>query len=96
VLRLLVHALASPDKSIRTERDQEYLDDASFELGGMLESLDQFNEPDAYLRTSRCAGNTGDIVEPILLSEFLFDVEGFATNFATAKRNWHRLQSNNG
>lgn len=97
-LDLLRGAIAGADHKTLSTADSDFLEDVCGDLGGLLEELLRFNEPLAYVVVRKPHGwqtetmNFEDIAEDdqILLSDFIFIVDGFVTNFITARRNWVR------
>lgn len=97
-MQLLRRAIAGPGHQTLNAIDSDYLEDTCADLGGILEAMENFRDPRTYLRERRphswmnehLDADEVDGSDPILLSDFLFDVEAFVTNFVTAKRNWSR------
>lgn len=95
---LLPAAVAGIDHRNLSHADKESLDETLAELSGMLEALQTYRNPQRYLRERESSPwleehvnadeLTGD--DPILLSEFVFDVEQFLSNLIYAQRNFRR------
>ncbi|MBY3369040.1 hypothetical protein [Rhizobium laguerreae] len=97
-LELLRRAIAGTDHQSLCATDSAFLEDTSGDLGGLLEELLCFNEPDAYVIERNWPGWRSETVDfdeltgndPILLSDFVSGVDGFVSNLITARRNWKR------
>lgn len=98
VLDLLREAIAGVDHKKLSAADSAFLEDTCGDLGGIFEGLLLFNEPSAYFverslpewLTETMSFEESAEGDQILLSDFIFCVDGFVTNLITARRNWVR------
>ncbi|MGO6943690.1 hypothetical protein [Rhizobium johnstonii] len=102
-LGLLRRAIAGRDHRTLHATDCAFLEDASGDLGGLLEELLRFNEPAAYLIERKWPGWRSETVDfdeltgndPILLSDFMYGVDGFVSSLVTARSSWLRWLARN-